>query len=164
MEIEVREARIDEIQKVLELWESYRQEYEALLFKKNPKFRDFLVKRSDARNVMHEELKEAVKSKDALLLIGILDGRIVGYCHSYIKDNYPIYNQQKLGHIDIFFVKRQFRGRKMSSQFRDKTYAWFRSKGITQVSLDVYLENEPAHSLYETWGFTNMCINMRKQI
>ena len=46
----------------------------------------------------------------------------------------------------------------------DEVIKWFKNKGISQVSLDVYKENKHAYSIYKNWGFIDACVNMRKNM
>jgi GNAT superfamily N-acetyltransferase len=162
--VDIREANLEELTLVVDLWEQYRKEYEDSLIKEKETFRDFLIKDHGAREYISNQFKDSINSEDGILLAAFEDTEAIGFCHCYIKDNYQIYRPLKLGYIDIYFIKPQFRGKGISTRFRDLSNGWFKLKGITQVTLDVYPENKSAYNIYKKWGFEGMCINMKMNI
>ncbi len=162
--VEIREANQDELTQLVDLWEQYREEYEEGLIKEKETFRDFLTKDAGAAEYIRNQFKGSSESEDGFLLIAFEHEEAIGFCYCYIKDNYQIYQPLKLGYIDIYFVKPQFRGQGISTRFRDISNEWFKKKGITQVALDVYPENKTAYNIYKKWGFEGMCINMKLNI
>jgi len=162
--VDIREAHEEEVNQAVDLWEQYREEYENSLIKEKAAFKNFLIKDNGATEYIRDQFNHSVDSEDAFLLIAFAGKEPIGFCHGYIKDNYQIYQPLKLGYVDIYFIKPQFRGQGISTRFRDVSNDWFKKKGITSVALDVYPENKSAYNIYKKWGFEGMCINMRINI
>ncbi|MEZ0129397.1 GNAT family N-acetyltransferase [Flavobacterium sp. LBUM151] len=69
-----------------------------------------------------------------------------------------------LGYLGFMFVKPEFRGRGINNLLLNDLKKWVLSKGITEVRLEVYSDNDPAVRAYEKAGFKQILTTMRCDI
>ena len=68
-------------------------------------------------------------------------------------------NQPPLGYISNVCVKKPFQGQKVFSRLFHLLLTNLKDKGIRSLRLEVDLENENAHSTYESYGFRDLEFN-----
>ncbi|MFX0201231.1 MAG: GNAT family N-acetyltransferase, partial [Candidatus Hodarchaeota archaeon] len=71
---------------------------------------------------------------------------------------------EKIGAISDLFIKKQFRGRGLSSQLKNETVKWLKKKDITHATITVYADNKHAREIYKEWGFMDFQVVMRRAI
>jgi ribosomal protein S18 acetylase RimI-like enzyme len=59
------------------------------------------------------------------------------------------------------YVTPDFRGRGINREITEKLIAWSRSRGVTDLYLDVYSENTSAIKAYEKVGFKPSIVEMK---
>jgi len=62
------------------------------------------------------------------------------------------------------YVIPEFRGKGVNKLILEGLKDWVRSKGITELRLDVYFGNESAIRAYEKAGFSKLMIHMRSDV
>lgn len=143
-------------------------ELDELVFIENPEmkpyFQKYLKMKDNAFVIYEEYIQENIRSDDALVLVGEVDGAPVGYCIARIERTLPIYTIETMGFINKLYVKREFRGRGLSSQLNTETIKWLKEKGVRHVSIHVYADNKQARQIYEKWGFKDFQIEMRRAL
>lgn len=78
-------------------------------------------------------------------LVAVIDDKVVGYCGYWgILDEGCIYNVA---------VKEEFRGQKIGQGMLSALIEQAFARGITSLTLEVRVSNEPAIRLYESLGF-----------
>jgi GNAT superfamily N-acetyltransferase len=164
----VRKATLNDAPAVLRLWADCMDELDERVFTENPAmkpyFQTFLRMKEDALEIYIEYIQENIRSEDALVLIGKMDGAPVGYCIAQIKRTLPIYTVETMGFINKLYVKKEWRGRGISSQLNAETIKWLKEKGAKHVSIHVYADNKPARQIYENWGFREFQIELRREL
>lgn len=140
------------------------EEHDKIILMKNPKLKPYLKRKDNSQDIMKEFIQKNIKSKNAVVYIAEIEGKLVGYCLICIKDNIAIFNLKKIGYISDLFVKKGYRGKGISSEFMDAASKWLKNRKINHISLVVKKDNKSAYSIYKKWGFLDYHIEMRKRL
>ncbi|MGE8526288.1 GNAT family N-acetyltransferase [Chryseobacterium rhizosphaerae] len=112
--------------------------------------------------IHYYDLNEFIQSPDATLIIVEDDDEIVASGYALIKTSEKDYNNFKsYAYLGFMYVKPEYRGKGINKIITDELVSWSTSKGITEVRLDVYAENESAVKAYEKAGFEPLLLTMR---
>ncbi len=161
--MELRQATLEDVEIIVKMWVEF-MEYHKNIIEKEPRLAASLEKIPDATRPFAEWTKKNILGENSKINIAEVNGEPAGYSLISIDDNVPIFKINKIGHIRDLFVRKQFRGRGISSKFRDLAYEWFKENGITQVKLNVYPQNDHAHNIYKKWGFFGFHLEMRTEL
>lgn len=112
-------------------------------------------------NINYYNLKDLVLSNDAHVLVACSDEEIVASGYAVIKEARHYLNHKNYGYLGFMYTVPKFRGRGINGRIMDTLRNWVYSKGLTEVRLTVYDDNEPAIRAYEKVGFKKHIIEMR---
>ncbi len=160
----IRKANLKDVPTIVNLWKEFMKYHDEILIKKNKKVKPHLVKKKNAANIFRKFVRKNILSKNSIIFVAEIEGKLVGYSLNYIKDNIPIFNVGRIGYICDLFVKKEFRRMRISTKLKNESIKWFKKKGIKYASITVHNYNELAHSIYKKWGFFDFHIEMRKKI
>ncbi|UKB83409.1 GNAT family N-acetyltransferase [Chryseobacterium sp. MEBOG06] len=112
--------------------------------------------------IHYYDLSEFIKSPDAILIVAEEDNEIVGSGYALIKKPEKDYNNfENYAYLGFMYVKPEYRGKGINKVITDELVGWSKSKGISEVRLDVYTQNESAIKAYEKAGFEPLLLTMR---
>ena len=160
----IRKAKIKEAQEIARMWNEFMKEHDSKVIKKNKKAIQHVAKLSNSQSIFAEYINTCIRSKNASVHVAEDDGKLVAYSLIKINKNIPVFKINTLGYFADLFVKKEYRGKGISSKFRDLAILWFKKKGIKYISITVHPENEYAHSIYKKWGFFDFHVEMRTRI
>ncbi len=94
-----------------------------------------------------EDFRNAVKDKNNIYLTAVINERIAGYCGCW----------GIAGEGDIFnvAVKKEFRRQSIAFLLLGELKKEAAARGITSLTLEVRISNEPAIALYQKLGFVH---------
>lgn len=145
--MEIKEAAVKHIPAMLKLW------MEATYF--NNVADPVELEGMNALDLVTANFKNKIASADDLVLVVIEGDKVVGYSFSTIQlsTDLPL---RRIGKIYDMFITSACRGKGIGPALREKTYAWFESKKITEItpgeitgktiSADFWKKNEPERS------------------
>ncbi len=164
----VRNARLEDVSSIVELWKEFMAEHDELVFKENPQIepyiRKYLKKRENAASLFKAFIQENIRSDDALVLITEVEGEPVRFSLALIQNTIPIFVVEKIGAISDLFIKKSFRGRGLSSQLKNETIKWLKKKNIAHATITVYADNKHAREIYKEWDFQDFQVVLRRAI
>jgi GNAT superfamily N-acetyltransferase len=139
-----------------------------------PKLNEFLQMLVEAERPFNPTLKEGeifyyglkallVEERTAVLVIET-DGEIIGSGYAQIRSAKAYEQHESFGYLGFMFVTPEFRGKGLNALLLNELKQWVISKGITEVRLQVYSENNAAVSAYEKVGFKKLLTTMRCDI
>lgn len=164
MKIKIRKATLKDLDLIVNLWLEFRKDHSKILINNDKNMNVHMKLKTNSKLLFKKYIKEQILGKDSRVLIAFVDDTSAGYNLNFIKSNIPIFTLEKTGHIGDLFVKKEFRGLKISSKFKNLAFIWFKSKKVKYASLQVWHQNEYAHNIYRNWGFIDMHVEMRKKI
>ncbi len=146
MDVEIRRARESDIPELARLIAAIGAYHEAV---------------DDRARVDWEEIRDApnwlklVLNRDhhAIWVADHGDGRLVGYLWVRLHRQRQGYLPKVVGYISHAFMEEAWRGRGLIQPMLEQAYDWFRSKGITVVTLGVLHRNWIGSAAWYKLGF-----------
>lgn len=115
--------------------------------------------------IHYYNLDYLIDSPDATLQVAEENNEVVASGYALIKESgKPYYNFKKYAYLGFMFVKPEHRGKGVNQLILDQLLGWTKEKGISEVRLDVYDQNEPAVRAYEKAGFEPLLLTMRLKV
>lgn len=112
--------------------------------------------------IHYYDLKHLIQSPDATVIVAEENDEIVASGYALIKKSEKYYNQfEKYSYLGFMYVKPEHRGKGINKVITDELVSWSKSRGISEVRLDVYAQNESAIKAYEKAGFEPHLLTMR---
>ena len=115
---------------------------------------DALWSRSKNGHTNWEKLLRGVMgSENALVLVALYKGHVVGYSISEISRYPPIYEREIYGFIDDMAVRSDYRRKGIGEQMLGRILQWFESRNIDRIELTVAAKNQLGYSFWKKHGF-----------
>jgi ribosomal protein S18 acetylase RimI-like enzyme len=114
--------------------------------------------------VFYYDLEALIVQEQTAVLVVEAGGEIIGSGYAQIRSAKAYERHEQFGYLGFMFVIPEFRGKGINGLLLNKLKQWILSKGITEVRLDVYHENDAAVSAYEKAGFKKLLTTMRCDI
>jgi len=150
----VRKARIKDANEITNL--NY------LLMKYHEKFDSYYKVDKDHRVIYNKYVKKLIRSKNALVLVTEVNGKIVGTMYGEIRERPPIMEVKKFGHLGDAFILKEYRKRGVGKKLTKELMKWFKSKRVKFVELEVDVRNEIGLKSWERLGFKSFMTKMKK--
>lgn len=110
------------------------------------------------------DLIELIKSKNAELLVAVINNEIVGSGYAKVLSAKPYQKHTEYAYLGFMYVKPAFRGQGVNQKILNKLIDWARSLNLKEVRLEVYDENIIAKNSYLKAGFKQNLLEMRLEI
>ncbi|MFX1706631.1 GNAT family N-acetyltransferase [Chitinophaga sp. CC14] len=98
------------------------------------------------------------------LLVAEAAGQLIGSGYARIEDAKPYVKFAQYAYLGFMYVTPSWRGKGVNKLIIDGLKTWAQSRGIVEMRLEVYNENEPAIKAYEKTGFSKHMLEMRLPI
>ncbi|PXW11004.1 ribosomal protein S18 acetylase RimI-like enzyme [Chryseobacterium sp. CBTAP 102] len=112
--------------------------------------------------IHYYDLKSLIQSPEATLIVAEENNEIIASGYALIKKaekNY--YRFKEYAYLGFMYLKPEYRGKGINKVITDELIAWAKSRGINEVRLEVYAQNESAIKAYEKAGFESHILMMR---
>jgi len=154
VDIQIREATIDELPALLELNQK--------IFVKNPQFdRDLILDFSLTPEGI-EYFKKEFKREDGCFLFAEQNGKLIGYVNGGSKKF--AHRKSKYFEIDNLGVIPEEKGKGIGKLLLDKILEWAKRKDYQKIYLNCYAKNSEALSFYKKSGFNEIDIGLEKTL
>ncbi|MEP2936121.1 MAG: GNAT family N-acetyltransferase [Gilvibacter sp.] len=114
--------------------------------------------------ISYYDLGEFITGKDADLYVVTLNQEIVASGYVKIIADRPYLKHSDMAYLGFMFVPEKHRGNGYNQLILDALIEWSKARGIQEIRLDVYDQNDSALRAYQKAGFKNYLINMRLDI
>jgi len=114
--------------------------------------------------ISYYDLGVLINSADAEVVVAVSGNELIGSGYVKIVKSKPYLTHEFHGYIGFMFVTPEHRGKGIIQGLTEELIAWAKAKGLTEVRLDVYEENESAVRAYKKAGFTKNLVEMRMGI
>ncbi|TZG00138.1 GNAT family N-acetyltransferase (plasmid) [Chryseobacterium panacisoli] len=112
--------------------------------------------------IHYYDLNSLIQSSDATVIVAEENDEVIASGYALIKESEKYYNQfEKYSYLGFMYVKPEHRGKGINKVITDELISWSKSRGISEVRLDVYAQNESAIKAYEKAGFEPHLLTMR---
>ena len=113
------------------------------------------------RHITYYDLAAYVQVEDIEVLVALDGKELIGSGYVQIREGKPYQSHVKYGYIGFVFVRPEHRGKGVVSKIMSDLTDWAKAKGITEIRLDVYSDNDSAIRAYEKAGFSKLLTEMR---
>jgi len=110
------------------------------------------------------DLPEMISSRSFHLIVAVVNEEVIASGYVRIETAQKYHKNPQHGYIGFMYVKKSFRGKKISTLILDSLRNWATKKNLKELRLDVYSNNTPAIKAYERFGFLKSLVNMRIDI
>ncbi|HEV2354016.1 MAG TPA: GNAT family N-acetyltransferase [Puia sp.] len=99
-----------------------------------------------------------------LIVAETADGTLVGSGYARVDPSRHYLKHTHHAYCGFMYVEPAWRGKGVNQMIVEALKTWARSRGLTELRLDVYPVNEPAIRAYEKAGFTPYLIHMKLEL
>jgi GNAT superfamily N-acetyltransferase len=114
--------------------------------------------------VTYYDLNRLMDDDNAQLVVAEVDGVLVGSGYALLKQSEPFEKYDYYSYLGFMFVDPKYRRKGINKKIIDWLIEWSKSRGITEIRLDVFDQNESAATAYEKLGFSKTLVNMRMNV
>jgi GNAT superfamily N-acetyltransferase len=133
---------------ILDLWREimdYHRDFDA-----------FWIRAEDGQVSFERHLRELLASDDALVLVALDRGSVVGYAVAGVSERNPSFRDRLRATIDGMGVTAGSRRHGAGEAKLAEILNWFRSRGISTVELSVAAANSAGISFSKKHGFSEL--------
>ena len=110
------------------------------------------------------DLEEMIGSDHIELLVAASGDELIGSGYARIERSKHYLRHSHHAYLGFMYVVPAHRGKGVNSLIIGALKDWSLSRGITELRLDVYVQNSSAITAYEKFGFSNYLVEMRMGI
>lgn len=114
--------------------------------------------------IHYYDLTALIRSSNAHLLVAEIDTRIIGSGYVRIDRSKDYLAHTHHAYFGFMYVLPEFRGRGVNRKIMDELKRWTKDQHVTELRLDVYVENSVAIRAYEKLGFKQHLVEMRMNL
>ena len=111
--------------------------------------------------IHYYDLLELIESPNAEILVAVVNNQLVGSGYAKILQAKPYQTFSEYAYLGFMYVKPEFRGQGVNQKILEDLLQWSKNKGLSEVRLEVYKDNERAKKAYSKIGFTPNLLEMR---
>jgi ribosomal protein S18 acetylase RimI-like enzyme len=111
--------------------------------------------------IYYYHLEEMLSDPDIDLLLAEIDGEPVASGYARIEQAKHYYRPERQAYLGMMYVVPAYRGKGINSLMMDELKRLLRQRGVTELCLEVFSENQSAIKAYEKAGFKNYIFQMR---
>jgi len=158
MNIEIKKAKITDLQKI--------QELNSILLKEEyDKYPDKYINLDwSFSEESTQSFKNSILSDDCYTLIVIVENNIVGLLSGGITKGETYRNLPKIAELGIIFVLKEYRSQGIGQKLFDAFFKWCIENNVKKIRLEVSAQNENAIKLYKKNGFWEYTLIMENDI
>ena len=112
--------------------------------------------------VRYYDLADLISSPDAEVVVAEVDSQIVASGYARIESSETYLKHDEHSYLGFMYVVPEHRGKGINGMIVYELEAWSRSRGVTEMQLEVYAANAAAIKAYEKAGYEPLILTMRK--
>jgi GNAT superfamily N-acetyltransferase len=101
--------------------------------------------------------------RDALTLVAVAGGRLVGYFIAIKQRKPPIYRHTQVAYISDSFVVASHRRKGVLKRFMAELERWTKREAITAIDVNLFHSNAEAQDVYRSLGFQDYRVLLRRE-
>jgi len=155
-DVTIRRAKSRDMAFIVELWKQLSREHAEL----DGRF----ALRPEAEIVWARWAGQRLRDEASIVLIAERGEDCVGYLLGHADEAQPIFEKRSYGTVTDLFVVPESRRKGIGSRLLEEALAFFRSRNIGHVRLNVLAKDERTLAFYKTHGFGDFLHRMWKSI
>jgi ribosomal protein S18 acetylase RimI-like enzyme len=156
--VEIRKARLSDLTTLAALEREFYRDQRAIVLKQKPELRIYLQQAPGGQHVLRKRMRHWIRSRNAVVFIAEANSRAIGFLTVSIDRTPPPWLPARRGFLGYVFVKRRYRGQRISSMLMEMALAWLAERKIKHVCLTVIEDNKPARAIWKKWGFYDFIV------
>ena len=112
-------------------------------------------------HINYYDIAELIKSPEAEVVVALDGEEVIGSGYALIKEAKPYQDHELYSYLGFMFIKPEYRGKGINRKILEALTQWSAGKGLAEMRLEVYAENESAIKAYEKAGFKPYMLQMR---
>lgn len=122
---------------------------------------DVTLKREDTR---YYDMQAMISAPNIRLVVAELDGELVASGYARIEESKPYLKHDQHAYMGFMYTVPEHRGKGFNREIIEALENWALSQGVTEMRLEVYVENVGAIKAYEKVGFSGSILKMGKAL
>ena len=114
--------------------------------------------------VYYYDIEKMLADPQTDVVVATLNNEIIGCGYSRIEDSKPYYRHRQHAYLGMMYVKPPYRGRGINAMVIEELKTRAQKRGITELRLEVFAQNQAAIKAYEKVGFQPLLIEMRMRL
>jgi ribosomal protein S18 acetylase RimI-like enzyme len=110
------------------------------------------------------DIRKLIEADNTAVFVAQNGTEIIGCGYGRIEQSKHYLKHRQHVHLGFMYVAPHYRGKGVNSMIIDALKQWAKQRGVTEVRLEVYAENEPALKAYEKVGFSGILLTMRMNL
>lgn len=111
--------------------------------------------------VQYYDIERLLTHPDARMVFAQAANDVIGCGLARIDASKPYLRHAQHGYLGLMYTDEAFRGRGVNRMIVAALTDWCLSRGVMELRLDVYSDNQPAIRAYERSGFSKHLVEMR---
>lgn len=107
------------------------------------------------------DLNDLIENQDSCLVVAEELTKIVGTGYAKIKPSKEAFTHERHSYLGFMYVAPKHRGNRINQKVMNYLVEWSKNKGITELYLEVYCQNESAIKAYKNAGFEPCLLEMK---
>ena len=150
-QVTIRPARLSELDLLLR--------FEQAIIQNERPFDETIRSGGDVR---YYDLEALILSPDAEVVVAEIGEEVIASGYARIERSESYLKHQEHSYLGFMYVVPEHRGKGVNKKIVAALEAWSNSKGVTEMQLEVYVENVAAIKAYEKSGYAALILTMRK--
>jgi GNAT superfamily N-acetyltransferase len=118
----------------------------------------------EGEDVRYYDLEGLIASDGAEIVVAEFDGEIIGSGYARIESSKAYVKHRQHSYLGFMYVVPEHRGKGVNKKIIDVLESWSGSRGVSELRLEVYVENAAAIRAYEKAGYSSHMLEMRKAL
>ena len=114
--------------------------------------------------INYYDLRQLVQSEEAEVVVATIDNEVVASGYARKLPGKPYHRYEFYAYLGFMFVKPEHRGKGLIQKILDDLLKWSKEQGLSEIRLEVYVDNPAAVRAYEKAGFKQHTLWMRKEV
>lgn len=113
-------------------------------------------------DIRYYDMDAMLTMPNVRLVVAVLDGEVIGSGYARIEEAKPYLKHDRHSYMGFMYTVPEHRGKGVNWKIIEALEEWSRSQGVTEMRLEVYIDNLAAIRAYEKVGFAGYGLKMRK--
>jgi len=114
-----------------------------------------------SESAFYYDIERLISSPESHLLVAEVESEIIGTGYAQIRDSKPSLAHKQHAYLGFMYVSPMHRGKGVNAKLINQLIDWSKRRGISDLYLDVYSENDSAVKAYEKVGFKASLLEMQ---
>ena len=115
----------------------------------------------DADPITYYDLGELIQNDNALVVVAETNGTVIASGFALVKPAKHYLDHDHFAYLGFMYTRPEYRGKGVNARIVERLKQWSFAKGLKEIRLTVYNDNQSAIKAYEKVGFKKHIITMR---